>query len=102
MSNNLVGIWISDLEDKITQENYGNVTLDFRENGDLIYIITEQDKEQKILMTYRIDDIYLITDQLSHPQEERTEFFIDIENKYLELFFDGIKSKYIKELKEQV
>jgi hypothetical protein len=41
MANNLIGVWKSDPDDVTTQQLYGNVTMDFRENGDLIYIVTD-------------------------------------------------------------
>jgi hypothetical protein len=96
MANNLIGVWKSDPDDVTTQQLYGNVTMDFRENGDLIYTVTDYNKTQKIFMMYEINENFLITDQVSYPQKMETEFFIDIKRGILELFFDGAKSKYIK------
>jgi len=95
-NNNLIGTWKSDPNDVITQENYGNVMMEFRGNGELIYTIIEKNKEQKMLMTYEINGSYLITDQSSFPQRVETEFVLDVETGRLELIFDGITSKYIK------
>ncbi len=96
MSIDLVGIWKSDHSDELTQKNYGNVIMEFIANGDLIYTIIEKNREQKIFMTYEIKGEFLITNQKSHQQKVKTKFFIDVENNYLELIFETIKSKYIK------
>lgn len=94
MSDNLIGIWQADPNDVVTQQLYGNVTLDFRSNGELIYTIKEEDKEQKIFMIYEVKGKFLITDQPSSPQKEITEYYLT--DEFLELNFNGAKSKYIR------
>jgi hypothetical protein len=94
MISNLIGRWKSDPDDIVTQQYYGDVILDFRENGELIYTIIENDKEQKILMVYETDGDILITDQISHPQKMKTEFRLN--DRSLELIYEGIKSRYIR------
>jgi len=46
MFNDLTGVWKTDPKDIATREAYGNVVMDFRESGELIYTIIEEDKEQ--------------------------------------------------------
>lgn len=94
MSNDLIGVWQTDPDDVSTQQFYGNVTMDFRDDGELIYVAIEGGKEQRIFMTYEINGNRLITDQQSFPQKVITEF--SLIGKNLELNFDGIKSKYVK------
>jgi len=94
MNNNLVGIWKTDSKDSETWQNYGNVTMEFKLDGQLIYTIIEEDKEQKIILNYEVQGTSLITDQPSFPQKQITEFVLT--GHILELIFDGIKSKFIK------
>jgi len=68
------GLWKSDPNDIITQQHYGDVILEFKNNNQLIYTIHEEDKEQKTFMTYEVQGNFLITDQPSLPQKEQTEF----------------------------
>ena len=91
----LVGQWRTDPKDKITIEKYGNVTLEFSGDGKLIYTIHEEDKEQKMFLTYRIQGDFLISNQPSKPSEEKTKFKFTPNGKLL-LFFGGDESKYIK------
>lgn len=95
MSDTLVGQWRTDPKDKITFEKYGNVSLEFSEDGKLTYTIHEEDKDQKMFLTYRIQDEFLITDQPSKPSEEKTKFEF-LPDGRLSLFFGGDESKYIK------
>jgi len=61
----------------------------------LTYIIHVEGKDQLIVMTYRIEDSMLITDQPSHPGEERTSFIITSEGD-LVLDYGGTKSRYVR------
>lgn len=56
MTFNLIGTWKSDPSDEITIRDYGNVVMEFKEDGALIYSIIENDKVQVILMTYEIKE----------------------------------------------
>ncbi len=94
MSNNLTGIWITDPNDTVTQQLYGDVILEFREKGELVYKIIENGKEQVIFMTYEVSNGVLLTNQPSLPQREMTDFVLS--GQRLELNFNGAKSKYIK------
>ena len=69
--------------------------MEFKDTGELIYIIYVKDKEYKMLMSYKIIGNLLITDQPSNPRQEETEFRILTDGK-LELCFGGVKSIYIK------
>ena len=74
---------------------YGHVILEFTKNGKLIYTIQEDNKEQKIFLTYRIQDDVLITDQPSKPREERTSFQLTPEGELL-LCHEGKTSRYTR------
>jgi hypothetical protein len=94
MHNELIGTWKSDATDAATMETFGNVTMEFRNNGELVYSVFEGGKEQRILMTYEVDGNTLITDQPNSPQKEKTEFLLIGDR--LELNYEGAKSKYIR------
>jgi hypothetical protein len=70
----LAGKWRSDPRDVDGLSEFGDVSLDFSPNGALTYTIHAGDKRQIILLTYRVEDGVLVTDQPSSPKEERTRF----------------------------
>lgn len=92
--NNILGLWKSDPEDITTQELYGDITMEFTNDGRLIYTIKAEDKSELIFLTYSIVDNQLITDQLSAPRQEIT--FFELSGDRLELILDGIRSRFIK------
>jgi hypothetical protein len=49
----------------------------FKPNGELLYIVRESDCTSVMRLTYRVEGSYLITDQLTSPREERTEFRLE-------------------------
>lgn len=73
----LLGRWIVDPSDEAGVKRFGNVTLEFKEGGKLIYTIRESGKDRIILLTYTAQEGLLITNQPSHPREEHTPFEID-------------------------
>jgi hypothetical protein len=77
MDNNLIGIWKSDETDETTQKTLGKVTMTFTEDGQLIYDIFEGDKQQRVNMVYKVQGDTIISDQPSHPQEQRTRYKIE-------------------------
>ena len=95
MSNEIIGIWETDHHDTKSLQVYGNVTIEFKMNGDLIYTTRLKGNIQKMFMTYEIKDNLLITSLASTQEKEKTEFKFLSDGK-LELAFDGIKSTYIK------
>jgi hypothetical protein len=96
MQNDLIGIWKTDPKDSFTQQQYGEVTIEFRENGELIYTIQENDKEQIIFLVYEVIDHFIMTDQPSSPNKELTEFILSEQG--LELIYDGKPAKYLRVL----
>jgi hypothetical protein len=92
----LIGTWVPEPSEAAAIEMYGRISMEFKDNGELVYIISEAGKDQKIFMTYRVQDDKLITDQKSHPQETETVFRLNAEGNVLDLFYDGVKSTYKK------
>jgi hypothetical protein len=88
----LLGLWVTDPEDRTAVSEYGRISMDFRPDGQLIYTIFEQGKRQVMLLVYQIDGNVLITDQPSSPREERTRF--EIRGDTLTLFYADHQSTY--------
>jgi len=89
----LVGIWTSDMNDSVTKNNLGNVTMTFTNEGKLIYDLYEGKKLQRMFMTYHIIGDIIISDQQSNPQEQKTKYKL-IDKDQLILEFDGIKTVF--------
>jgi hypothetical protein len=54
------------------------VAMEFRDDGRLAYVVLgPEGKTQIMRLVYRIEGDTLITDQTSHPREERSTFRID-------------------------
>ena len=64
---------------------------EFTPDGRLIYSITENGKTGIMNMVYRVENGVLITDQPSHPSEERTKYSFD-DDGLLVLDYDGQKT----------
>jgi hypothetical protein len=92
----LLGKWRSDPADEKAIELYGDVSLEFTERGELLYTVHAPDKDQVILLKYRLENGALITDQPSGPREERTRYFFDPDGK-LRLCLGGKESIYIRD-----
>ena len=93
-SNNITGTWRLNPDDTLAVENYGEVVIEFKKDGELVYSLIKENKEQKIFMTYKIKDNILQTDQPSKPGIEETAFVLS--DYVLELYFDGVKSSFIR------
>lgn len=91
----LIGKWVTDPNDVEALEEYGTVTLEFKDDGSLIYSIHSEDKIQKVKLTYKAEQGVLITDQPSHPQRDRTPFTFTADGK-LVLKYAGQESQYIR------
>jgi hypothetical protein len=96
ISSQLVGRWTTDPADKEALKEYGSTTLVFTETGELRYIIHAEGKDQIMLLTYRIDNGTLITNQPSEQREERTAFLLTPDGK-LVLDYGGAKTRYVRE-----
>jgi hypothetical protein len=63
----------------------------FHPDGRLVYEIHLQDRIQIMNLTCRISGNVIISDQPSHPKEERTVFSFDDNGAMLVLEFEGSK-----------
>lgn len=94
-TDSLLGRWITDPCDEPSIKEFGNVQIEFTPDGKMIYTIHANAKDQIILLTYRLEEGVLITDQPSHPQEEKTPCQIGSDGK-LRLTTDGHTATYIR------
>ncbi|WP_288882410.1 hypothetical protein [Pedobacter panaciterrae] len=95
MYREILGYWILDPGDVRSFEIYGNISMEFKANGELIYTLHSDIKDEIMIMTYQIKGGVLITDQLSSPHMEETKFVLTFDDK-LELFFSGHRSIHIR------
>jgi len=92
----IIGCWQSALVDVASLQLYGDVHMEFKSNGDLVYKAISGGKEEIINMIYEIrEEGLLVTNQLSFPNEEKTKFTI-INDDTLNLFFNDVKSTYVR------
>jgi hypothetical protein len=89
----LKGAWSSDPNDQITKNNFGNVYMLFTADGKLFYEIEENDKIQRINLTYWTEKDKIITDQPSHPNQEISSYKFE-SNDILIIEFGGINARF--------
>lgn len=94
MKSNLIGRWVADPESK-SEGEMENSSLEFFEDGSLIYTIHEAESDQKALLVYKVNGDVLVTDQPSSPQREETRFLFNSDGK-LVLDYGGSWSVYVK------
>ena len=97
MDTGLIGVWNSDMNDPATN-SMGKVTMTFTKDGSLIYKIYEGDKLQRMNMVYRINGDTIISDQPSHPQEQKTKYKLENRDKLI-LEFEGMAGVFNREIK---
>ena len=70
----IVGTWVNDPLDLPGIRCFGRVSVEFKKDGRLIYTIHAAEKDQIILLTYRITGDQVTTDQPSASKERATSF----------------------------
>jgi hypothetical protein len=90
----LIGIWRSDPRDEAGVRSFGDVSMDFRPDGTLVYTVHEQSKDQIMLLTYRANSGWLETDQASMPRRQRNKYSIN--NGLLAVEYDGQVVRFIR------
>ena len=76
-------------------ETGDGVTMTFTEDGKLVYVIHQKDSKQIMNLVFRVEGNHLVTNQPTHPQEQRTSFSFDAEG-HLVLEYDGSKSWFAR------
>ena len=68
----LLGSWISDPNDREGIDEFGNVSLTFEPDGSFTYTIHTESTDQKMFLTWQVEDGVLITNQPSAPRAQLT------------------------------
>ncbi len=87
--NDLIGTWTSD-----STKELGDITLEFKPNGELVYSVKENNKKQIINLIYWLEGDYIYTDQPSSPRIEKT--LAKLKDNKLVLDYSGIETSYSK------
>ena len=96
----LYGSWVLDPKDKKAKESFGDICINFEKDGTASYLInTEDNKEQAILLTYKVLDDKIITNQPTHPKEEVSRFLFNSDGS-LTIFFENQEASFIRKPKE--
>ncbi|WP_342248680.1 hypothetical protein [Sphingomonas sp. OTU376] len=93
-NHGLAGRWAVDPTDATTIGELGDAVLQFDPDGRLTYTIRLPDKDQIMLLTYRVQGNIIITDQPSHPDEQRSEF--EVTEDKLMVAFGGQRSHFVR------
>ena len=72
-----------------------SVTMTFLEEGKLVYVIHQQDSKQIMNLVFKVHGNYLVTNQPSHPKEERTKFSFDPEGNLI-FDYDGNRTWFTR------
>jgi hypothetical protein len=91
----LAGVWTIDPSDTTSLSEFGDVSMEFSDDGRLNYLIKEEGSVQAISMTYVIKGDMLTTDQPSHPNEQVSRFKVDPLN-VLTIWFDGTPARFLR------
>jgi hypothetical protein len=94
LDKRLEGTWVSDMQDKATRDNIGDVKMIFTSDGKLVYEINTGNTLQKINMIWWTEGDTLFTDQPSHPRQESTKYTFENDNNTLVLEFEGEKTRF--------
>lgn len=91
----LIGRWDLDPSVASARSQYGNTTTAFEADGRLLYIVHLPQKDLVMILTWRTEGDTLVTDQPSHPREERTPYRL-LDSQTLLLGAEGQASRHIR------
>jgi hypothetical protein len=86
-------MWVVDRADARALAELGDVLLEFHGDGRLTYTIRCDNKNQIILMRYKVEGDTVVTDQPSAPREERTAYSLSPDG-ILTLEFGGTPYRF--------
>jgi hypothetical protein len=89
----LIGTWKTDTQDANSLQQYGETTLEFHQDGTLLYKIHQSGKDQIMFLTFQVEPGFIVTNQPSHPRPEKTAYEVTKDGKLI-LEFGGRKSSY--------
>jgi hypothetical protein len=71
------------------------VTMTFTGDGQLVYVIHQKDTDQIMNLVFRVVGNHLVTNQVSHPQEETTMFSFDADGNLI-LDYGGSTASFVR------
>ena len=72
------------------------ITMEFTNDGKLIYSVDTGDKIQVINMVYEVSGDQIVTDQPSHPQKATSRFYFE-PNGILVVDYEGEKTRFMRQ-----
>jgi hypothetical protein len=93
----LIGEWIVDATDAIALQHIGDVQMNFYDNNVLRYLTKEKNTFNITMLTWWVEDDYIITQQSDKQQLEKTKYQFEGTSK-LNLEFERLKTRFIKNL----
>lgn len=94
----LLGRWRIDTTDEPSIQMYGQIEMEFDTQGNLAYAIVSESERQVMLMTWRVEGNCIVSNQPSHPREERTPFELTPEG-VLTVAFGGVSTRFLPDLR---
>jgi hypothetical protein len=91
----LLGGWVVDPGDEVARAHFGDVAMEFDPDGSLRYVIRGDEKDQVMLLRYRVEGDELVTNQPSAPREERTRFCFTSDGR-LVLEYKDLNAHYVR------
>ena len=86
---------MADPDDASRIAEFGRATLEFRSSCQVVYTINPDDRDQIMLLTYRVMGEYLVTDQPSAPRADRTKFSVSPDGRLLLNYGSGA-ARYVR------
>lgn len=74
---------------------YGRTTLEFGADGTLLFISHGIDKDEIVRLTYAVESDFIVTNQPSRPQIEKTHFRFTGDGRLI-LKLGGKESSYVR------
>lgn len=89
----LIGTWKTDAQDFNSLQRHGETTLEFHQDGTLLYKIHQNGKDEIMFLTFQVEQGFIVTNQPSHPRPEKTAYEVTKDGKLI-LDYGGQKSSY--------
>ncbi len=95
IDSRILGVWETDPDDAQTLRNFGKNRMTFSSDGRLVYDAFVGIKIQRMNLVFYTENGWIISNQPSHPREERTKYYFDGASKLI-VELGGDKAKYIR------
>ena len=92
----ILGVWVLDPkgDNKKIIEAFGNIAMQFQDDGKLSYWIQGDESKQYVFLDYEIRGNEIVTNQPTAPREETTQFQFDKDK--LILNYNGMQGHFVR------